>query len=847
MPTLIHQEKVTGVVERVTFHSIETGWTVLRVSPFNDPAKMITVLVHQAKVFAGASMEFYGNWITHQKYGDQFRAEKAIEKKPASSAALEKYLGSGLIKGVGPKTAYKIVKYFGDKTLEIFEDKIEELVKVPSIAKKKLSQIRSSWEEHKAIRDVMMFLQSHGVSTLFSVKIFKEYGNDAISIVSENPYRLARDIYGIGFFSADRIALNMEFKKDGKERVQAGIKHVLNQSRDNGHCYLTREQILKNTQELLQLKNDQLIFSLLDKLYEESEAQKRLLPDDKDILTECFYSKSLYWDEEYVYRKVQSLIKNPKHVDVGRIQKWIDTYCSKFNIALSDEQNNSVIDIVQNPFSILTGGPGCGKTTTTKVIVKLLKAMKKKILLAAPTGRASQRMTEVIGMEAKTIHRLLEWEPQKGGFKKGEDDPLCTNFLIVDECSMLDITLAASLLKAVPDNCQVLFIGDPDQLPSVGAGAVLRDLLSSGEAPHSRLTKIFRQAEESDIIKFSHNINNGITPKILSPLTNPDLWTKPVDCLFIDSEEATQEQLKFIQRSKNIISKTIEEKKSHYIQIEDKLVGQIKEVDGHIQVDELFIPQIEDGKNLNDPVFTVPKKFKHVNFENMSSTSNEIEELRTILKTIHPWSSLHFGYTALDTIRRLYTKSINNKLGQDCEIQILTPQVRGSLGTVNLNRCIQETVNPTVEGKVQFKIGEKFFRQGDRVIQTRNNYDLNVFNGDIGTITSIDPEDYCCQVKFVDQNRIVTYQKEDFTELSLAYAITIHKSQGSEFDAVIIPITTQHFKMLYRNLIYTGLTRAKKLAVFVGSRKALVLAVRSIDNKKRQTALEYLLKQNDSC
>jgi len=847
MPTLIHQEKVTGVVERVTFHSVETGWTVLRVRPFNDPAKMITVLVHQAKVFAGASMEFYGSWITHQKYGEQFKADKAVEVKPASSAALEKYLGSGLIKGVGPKTAHKIVNFFGDKTLEVFEDRIEALMDVPSIAEKKLSQIKCSWEEHKAIRDVMMFLQTHGVSTLFSVKIFKEYGNDAIPIVSENPYRLAHDIYGIGFFSADRIALNMEFKRDGKERVQSGIKHVLAQSRDNGHCYLTRDQILDNTQELLQLENGQLIFRSLDGLYEDGEIQKRLLPDDKGGVTECFYSRSLYWDEEYVYRRVQSLVKNTNSVDVDRIERWIDKYCSQFNIALSDEQNSSVIQIVQAPFSILTGGPGCGKTTTTRIIVNLLKAMKRKVTLAAPTGRASQRMTEVIGMEARTIHRLLEWEPHKGDFKKGEDDTLSTNFLIVDECSMLDITLAASLLKAVPADCQILFIGDPDQLPSIGAGSVIRDLLLSGIVPHYRLTKIFRQAEESDIIKFAHKINRGITPNILSPLVDPGLWSKPVDCLFIDSEEATREQTKFILRAKQIISKTVEEKRRHYIQIDDKFVGQIKEVDGHVQVDKLSVPDIKDIENRDAHVFNIPNKFRHVDLGDISSTSNEIEELKAVLRTIHPWSSLHFGYTALDTILRLYTKTIKNKLGQDCEIQILTPQVRGSLGAVNLNRCIQEAVNPSVEGKVQYKIGEKYLRPGDRVIQNKNNYELNVFNGDIGIITSIDPEDYCCRVRFGNQKKSITYQREDFTELSLAYAITIHKSQGSEFDAVIIPITTQHFKMLIRDLIYTALTRAKKLAVFVGSKNALELAVKSIDNRKRQTALEYLLKQNMSC
>lgn len=842
MQTLTHQEKLTGVVERVTFHSIETGWSVLKVTPFNDPGKLATVLIHQAKVFAGASMEFHGSWTVHPKFGDQFKAQQAIEKKPATTAALEKYLGSGLIKGVGPKTARKIVKFFGDRTLDVFEKSIHELLEVPSIAEKKLSQIKLSWEEHKSIRDVMMFLQSYGVSTLFAVKIFKAYGEKAIKIVSENPYCLARDIYGIGFFSADKIALAIGFKEDGLKRIQAGVKHVLAASREDGHCFLFKQQIISQTLDLLTLKNLELIEDIINDLFESGEIKKRKIPINDEV-TDCYYSKSLYWDEDYVVNAVKKFVNVSKNVDENRVVEWIKRYCSNFAIKLSDEQRNSVIEIVKKTFSILTGGPGCGKTTTTNVLVKLLLAMSKKVILAAPTGRAAQRMTEVIGIEAKTIHRLLEWEPQNGGFKKGEDDPLKADFLIIDECSMLDISIAASLLKAVPCNCQVLFIGDPDQLPSVGAGAVLENLLSSPVVPHFRLTKIFRQAEESLIIKYAHEMNKGVIPQIQSPIANRNAWNEPLDCLFIDSEEATQEQLKFILKTKRAIEETLNTGQEHEVVIGEEKKRLLTNIHGELNLKKIYEPDTGDGEILTDSTLIIPDKFKHVDLVKLSKTQTGVQELKEVIKKVHPWSSLNYGMTAIDTILRLYTQTIKRKLGKHCEIQILTPQVRGSLGTVNLNQEIQETVNPINSNTIQIKIGDRFFRVRDRVIQTRNNYDLNVFNGDIGTITRIDPEDYSAEVLFGTENRIVTYRKEDLVELKLAYAITIHKSQGSEFEAVIIPVSTQHFKMLFRNLIYTGLTRAKKLVVFVGSRKALALAIRSIDNSKRQTAVEFLLSE----
>ena len=509
-------EHIVGIVERVTFHNEQNGWSVLKVTSFRDPARMTTVLIHQVKVFAGATMEFWGSWGHHPKHGEQFNAVRAVEKKPATSAALEKYLGSGLIRGVGPATAKRIVSFFNEKTLDVFENQIEDLMSVPGIAEKKLAQIKTSWSEHRAIRDVMIFLQGYGISTLFATKIYKTYGDKAIQIVSENPYRLAHDIYGIGFFSADKIALVMGFERTGEPRIEAGIKHVLSASREEGHCFLTDQQIVADTLDLLREKIDsEKILLVLQNLLMTDHIKCRKLKRN-DQLANCYYSKGLYFDEMTTAQNVKGFLANPLKVDEERIRSWITKHCEKNDISLSDEQYSAVCGVVNEPFSILTGGPGCGKTTCTKVLVQLLKAMKKNVLLAAPTGRAAQRMTEVIGFEAKTIHRLLEWAPNKNGFKRDEKDPLKTDFLIVDETSMLDISLAASLLKAVPRGAQILLIGDPDQLPAVGAGDVLMDLLKTSTVPRFRLTKVFRQAQASSIVRFAHEINSGSVPKIIS-------------------------------------------------------------------------------------------------------------------------------------------------------------------------------------------------------------------------------------------------------------------------------------------------------------------------------------------
>ena len=854
-PTLQNEsrlERVVGIVERVTFHNEQNGWSVLKVTSFKDPARLTTVLIHQAKVFAGATMEFWGEWGHHPKHGEQFKALKAIEKKPASAAALEKYLGSGLIRGVGPATAKRIVGHFKDKTLDIFESKINELMLVPGIAEKKLEQIKTSWEEHKSIRDVMIFLQGNGISTLFATKIYKTYGDKAIQIVSGNPYRLAHDIYGIGFFSADKIALAMGFEKKGEPRIEAGIKHVLSASREQGHCYLTDQQIIGNTLELLleEIEHDRILL-VLGSLLKTDQVKLRKI-DKNDVALSCYYSKSLYFDELNVAKIIKRLLADKFVIDANRVRAWVVRHCEKNQIKLSDEQEKAVCEIPGQSFSILTGGPGCGKTTCTKVLVSLLKAMKKKVTLAAPTGRAAQRMTEVIGFEAKTIHRLLEWAPDKNGFKRGEEDPLKTDFLIVDETSMLDISLAASLFKAVPAGAQVLFIGDPDQLPSVGAGDVLSDLLKSVEIPRNRLTKVFRQAQASSIIRFAHEINTGSVPKIISPLLNPKAFSEGHDCLFVDADEATQDQIKFIQRAKYAIDKTLKENEKFLIKFGEEWQGRLQKSGESIEIDSLYRPEINDDslnkktaeQSMRSPVLTIPEKFKHVDLEVLAKAESNTKELMSVLKSVHPWSSLHYGLNAVDTAVRLYTKTIPEWLGKNVEIQILTPQVRGTLGTLSLNESLQKIANPESATKKQLLIGAKILRVGDRVIQTRNNYDLGVFNGDIGHIIDLSSEEMSCEVKFTGgEERRVIFEKEDLSDLNLAYAITIHKSQGSEFQVVLIPVLGQHFNMLFRNLIYTGLTRAKKLAVFVGSRRAFAMAVGQIDNRKRQTALSELLKK----
>jgi len=817
-------EKLRGIVERITYHNTDTGWSVLRVRSFDSYGEEATVTVHQIQVFAGATMEFTGNWTVHPKFGRQFKAISANELKPASAGALEKYLGSGLIKGVGPKTARRIVRHFGKETLEVFEQDIERLTEVPGIANKKLASITTAWLEHRAIRDVMIFLQTHGISTLFAVRIFKKYGDNAINLVSENPYRLASDFYGIGFFTADRVALSIGFAKDSSLRVTAGIRHILSASREQGHCYLTFEQIVSGVSGLLERDVADILPGFLRELEQEDGLRIRHLFSEDGQELSCYYAKSLYYDEKYVADRLRAMVR-PLPFNQQRGRDWLNHYTCQAGLVLSDEQAGAVLSIAGCQCAVLTGGPGCGKTTTTRMLVAFLKVLGRSVMLAAPTGRAAQRMGEVIGLEAKTLHRLLEF--QGTGFKRNEENPLECDVLIVDECSMLDISLTATLLKAVSRDTAMVFIGDADQLPSVGAGNVLRDMIASKSIPCSTLTTIFRQAQKSEIITYAHLINRGKLPQIESPFKNPAVWKKS-DCFLIDSEQATQAQLRFIHRIKQQFS-TVEQR--------EKAVGEDPlsfDTEAIRTSHETTYDQIE-----------VPEQFAHVNLQELVTADGGAEELSVVLKKVHPWSSLYYGLTAEDVVRRLYTEWIPKYFGADCEIQVLCPMIRGSLGTSSLNTMLQNSVNPRKTGRAELSIGERVFRVGDRVIHRRNNYDLGVFNGDIGQVVSINNNALTLVVRFFQDRREVEYQREQITELESAYAITIHKSQGSEFEVVIIPVVTQHYRMLFRNLLYTGITRARKLAVFVGTRRAMAMAVANQDSGLRQTALRELL-QNSS-
>ena len=842
-------EKFIGIIQRVTYHNPENGWTVLRVNPIKSPHEVKTVTVHQANVFAGATMEFEGEWTQHPKYGEQFKTHNVIEKKPASTSALEKYIGSGLIYGVGPKIAKRIVKYFGKDTLDVFEYNIERLTEVPGIAQTKLTQITSSWIEHREIRNVMLFLQEYGVSTLFAVKIFKKYGNDAIKIVQDNPYQLSKDIYGIGFFSADSIALNIGIEKNSPKRIRAAIAHVLAASRNQGHCYLEIELIIGGVEKLLKEDFKELIMSEVVGMEKDNELRTRLKGND-EISTKCYYSKTLYYDELHTSEQAKKFINQKIEVDGDRVANWLMKYNQQQEFPLSDEQYNAVLGITKRGFSILTGGPGCGKTTTTRALVKLLKAMNKKITLAAPTGRAAQRMSEVIGDESQTIHRLLVWQPLSGQFKKNEEDQLETDFIIIDECSMLDISLAASLLKAIPLTAQVLFIGDANQLPSVGAGNVLKDLIESEQVSIFQLVKVFRQAQQSQIIKYAHQINNGVIPKIESPIHQPEIWKGENDCLFIDSEEATKDQKNFIKKIRVSMKYVLENEGVSFVRestpdgVEDNYKAVIQEDDYYIET--TTSQEIEDIKQqgTRSYIFSIPKNYLSTDIKTLLKSETQATALKEVLKSIHPWSSLNYGFTASEMIVRLYSQTIKERVGEKLEIQILSPMTVGSMGTKNLNQMVQATFNPESKNKPILQMGERLFRLGDRVIQRRNNYDLEVFNGDIGEITEINNQEIKLTVTYKTGtiSRNVDYEKQDIIDLDLAYAITIHKSQGSEFDVVIIPLVMQHFTMLYRNLIYTALTRAKKMTIFIGTRKSLGIAIKNVDNRVRKTMLKEIVQ-----
>lgn len=711
-------EHLRCVVERITYQNEDNGYTVLKcaVKNYND---LVTVVGTMPDTHVGSVLSLDGYWKMDVKYGRQFSVEHFEETLPATVYGIEKYLGSGIVKGVGPKFAKRIVEKFGKDTLNVIEECPDELLNVPGIGKVRVDRIKTSWQEQKEIKNIMLFLQSHEVSTSHATKIFKTYGSESIEVVKENPYRLADDIWGIGFKTADSIAQKMGIDKEKFIRLRSGIFYTLNKLAENGHCYANRKQLLEKAQELLEVDEPEIQITLDEMLRTNDVIGDTGLEHE----VEAIYLPPYFFSETGCAKRLLRLMSvNRKiKVDPDVIMKKVET---ESEITYDEIQLEAVRTAISAKVMVLTGGPGTGKTTTTLGIISAYKQAGCKILLAAPTGRAAKRMSEATGMEAKTIHRLLEYKPPEG-YQKNEEHPLEGDVLILDECSMVDIMLMYNLLKAIPEHMSLILVGDIDQLPSVGAGNVLRDIIDSGSIPVVRLTRIFRQAQGSRIVMNAHRINKGETIDMRGG--------KDAD-FFFAAKETNQEVVETI-----------------------------------VQYCKTNLPR----------------------------------------------------YYHVDPLE---------------DIQVLTPMQRGECGAVNLNQVLQETMNPS---NIFLRRGGTQYRLHDKVMQIRNDYDKEVFNGDIGNIVKVNMEDRELTVKFDD--REVVYDVTELDELSLAYAVTIHKSQGSEYPIVVMPFTMSHFVMLQRNLLYTGVTRAKKILVLVGEKKAVFYAIKNETTTGRNTGLRQRL------
>ncbi len=715
-------ETLSGSVERVTFHSEESGFCVLRVK-VRGHQDFVTVTGSAASISPGEYVECYGNWFNDKNYGLQFKAFRLTVVPPSTLDGIEKYLGSGMIKGIGPHFAKKLVRAFGESVFDVIEETPERMLELPGIGQKRKERVVSAWAEQKVIREIMVFLQSYGVGTSRAVRIYRTYGNEAIAKVSENPYRLALDIHGIGFKTADTIAQKLGIPKDSLIRAQAGVRHVLQELSGEGHCACERDRLVETSSKLLEISDD-LASTALDTEAKEGNLIEETI-DERPLL----YLTALHKAEMGVTASLFRLAEGHAAWSTINVEKAIPWVEDKAGIQLSDSQKRAVALALQNKLLVITGGPGVGKTTLVNSILKIIAAKQAEILLCAPTGRAAKRLSESTGLEAKTIHRLLEFDPKAFGFKRNKDNPLDADIVVVDEASMIDIVLMNQLLKAIPDRAALLLVGDVDQLPSVGPGAVLSDIISSDVVPVVRLTEIFRQAATSKIIVNAHRINQGKMP------VQAGKQKELSDFYFVPAE-------------------TPEE-------ISDKVLHLVCE--------------------------RIPKRF------------------------------------GLDAIR---------------DVQVLTPMNRGGLGSRSLNVELQRRLNADSGSQIT-KFGWSY-GAGDKVLQTVNNYDKEVFNGDIGTISSIDMEESELTIEF--DGRGVKYDFNELDEITLAYAASIHKSQGSEYPAVVIPLATQHFMMLERNLLYTGVTRGKKLVVVIGQSRALAMAVKNKRSARRITALAYRLR-----
>ena len=710
------REVLAGGVERVTFHSEESGFCVLRVKA-RGHREFVTVVGHAAAVSAGEWITASGEWVNDRTWGPQFRSRFLKTTAPTSNDGIERYLGSGMIRGIGPVYARKLVRAFGDGVFDVIETDPDRLREVDGIGPVRAERITAAWAEQKAVREIMMFLHGHGVGTARAVRIFKTYGADAVQVMSENPYRLARDIRGIGFRTADAIAMRLGIDKTAMIRIRAGVGHALAEAMDDGHCGLPAEELLPMAAALLEVAED-LVGSALDE-----ELSEGNVVADRVGETPCVFLTGLHRAEQGIAARMHRIAAGTlpwPRIDPDKALPWIE---QRTALELAPSQSTAIRLALEAKVLVITGGPGVGKTTIVNAILRILAAKGASLLLCAPTGRAARRMTETSGFEARTIHRLLEVDPMSGGFRRDADNPVDCDLLVVDEASMVDVLLMQALLKAVPDHAALLIVGDIDQLPSVGPGQVLADIIASGAVPVVRLTEVFRQAAMSRIIVNAHRINEGAVPELDRPAGESDFYFVPAD----------------------------------------------------------------------NPESAVPK----------------------VVELVRNRIPRRFG---LDPIR---------------DIQVLCPMNRGGVGARSLNIELQAALNPAGERKV-----ERFgwtFAPGDKVMQMENDYDREVYNGDIGRIDDVDPELGEITARFDD--RIVTYGFGELDVLAPAYATTIHKSQGSEYPAVVIPLMTQHYVMLQRNLLYTGVTRGKRLVVLVGQRKAVAIAVRAASGRRRWSKL----------
>ena len=732
-------QTIRGLVERITYHNPENGYTVAKLAVAGQP-ELVTVIGHFGSLTAGEAVKIMGSWGAHPKHGPQFKAHGYEVEKPATLVGLEKYLGSGLIKGVGPKTARRLVKHFGMEILDIIEHTPERLNEVRGVGPHRVAMIGRAWQDQKRIKEVMLFLQTHGVSTTYAVKIYKTYGDEAIHVVTHDPYRLAKDVWGIGFKTADQIARNLGVPHDAPMRLRAGLLHVLGEASDQGHMAQPRARLLAVASEILGVEAQALeqplaTLALAEDVIVESAwgtaqpAEAGPGPADGD--EPLIWLPPLWTAETNLARRLLKLVARPAEVPAD-LEARLAAVQAEEAIVLSEEQRQAVLAALRNRVFVLTGGPGTGKTTTVRTIVRLLAAYDQIVVLASPTGRAAKRLAEVTGSEAKTLHRLLEFAPDRMAFTRDAERPIEADVVLVDEASMLDALLANSLLKAVPPLGHLILVGDTDQLPSVGPGNVLRDVLASARVPAVELTRVFRQAEASLIVTNAHKIRHGRMPELVVPTGEVR-----ADCYFLEAEDP-EEAVRLIVNAV--------------------------------------------GKSL-------PRRF------------------------------------GLDPV---------------ADIQVLCPMNRGVVGATNLNLRLQDALNPSRPGVAGVSVGARSFRVGDKAIQLRNNYDKQVFNGDMGVIEAIEPEEQTLTLRTVEAP--IEYDFSDLSELALAFAITVHKSQGSEFPAVVVPIMTQHYPMLQRNLIYTALTRAKRVAVLVGQKKAIRMAIGQADVARRVTRLKERLE-----